>query len=58
MTTEDFGYYLKERPGCFYHLGVDSAYPLHNPKFNPKETAIAVGVAMHCMTVEKYLNQK
>lgn len=56
MTTEDFGYYLKERPGCFYHLGVDSAYPLHNPKFNPKETAIAVGIASHCAVIEKYLN--
>ena len=58
MTTEDFGYYLKEKQGCFYHLGVESAYPLHSQKFNPKENAIAVGIAMHCMTAEKYLNQK
>lgn len=56
MTTEDFGYYLKERPGCFYHLGVDSSYPLHHPKFSPKESAIAVGVAVHCAVIEKYLN--
>lgn len=58
MTTEDFGFYLKERPGCFYQLGVESAYPLHSTKFNPKESAIASGIAMHCAVVEKYLNTK
>ena len=58
MTTEDFGFYLAERPGCFYQLGVQSEYPLHHPKFNPREEALAYGTAMHCAAAAAYLKNK
>lgn len=42
MTTEDFGYYLQKVPGCFFHMGVNSAYPLHNSHMCPDESALPV----------------
>lgn len=42
MTTEDFGYYLQKVPGCFFHMGVGSAYPLHNSHMCPDERALPV----------------
>lgn len=55
MTSEDFGYFLLEKPGSFYHIGVNSPYPLHNAKFNPDESAIAYGAAAHAAIVTEYL---
>ena len=56
MTSEDFGYFLLERPGSFYHIGVSSKAPLHSPEFNPDESAIAVGAAAHAAILSEYLN--
>ncbi|MBQ8503298.1 MAG: amidohydrolase [Clostridia bacterium] len=47
MVTEDFGYYLDEAPGCFYHIGCDSEYVLHSDRFNPDERAILTMMKMH-----------
>lgn len=44
MTGEDFGYLLSKVPGVMFWLGVDSPYPLHNPRLNPKEEAIPFAV--------------
>lgn len=44
MTGEDFGYLLSKVPGVMFWLGVDTPYPLHNPRFNPKEEAIPFAV--------------
>ena len=51
MTTEDFGYYLFEAPGCFYHIGCDSEYPLHSDKFCPDEKSILTAMIMHVANV-------
>lgn len=51
MTTEDFGYYLDEAPGCFYHIGCDSEYPLHSDKFCPDEKAILTAMEMHIASI-------
>ncbi len=51
MTTEDFGYYLYEAPGCFYHIGCESEYPLHSDKFCPDEKAILTAMIMHTASV-------
>ena len=51
MTTEDFGYYLCEAPGCFYHIGCDSEYPLHSDRFLPNEKAIETAMIMHLASV-------
>lgn len=51
MTTEDFGYYLYEAPGCFYHIGCDCEYPLHSDKFCGDEKAIQTAMLMHIASV-------
>jgi amidohydrolase len=51
MGAEDFGYYTRLIPGCFYRLGVMNVDKgitagVHTPKFNIDENAIEVGVGM------------
>ena len=55
LTTEDFGYFLDEADGCFYHIGVESEHPLHSSKINPDENALKTAVAMHLNTVFELL---
>ena len=55
MTTEDFGYYLQNAPGCFYHIGAGSEYPLHNSRFVPDEKAIEAALCMHLAVINEYL---
>lgn len=55
MTTEDFGYYLENAGGCFYHLGVSGEYPLHSCHLTPDESALKTAIAMHVKTVTEYL---
>lgn len=47
MTTEDFGFYLLQYPGAYYHIGVGSPYPLHSPKMCPDESALRTASAVH-----------
>lgn len=54
MTTEDFGYYLLERPGSFYHLGTGIGPGLHSPLFCPNENSLVIGAMMHAAIVEAY----
>lgn len=51
MTTEDFGYYLQEVPGCFFHVGVGCDYPLHSGKMTPSEEGLKTAIAMHVKNV-------
>lgn len=48
LGAEDFSLYLDHAPGSMFRLGVGHAhktnYPLHHPKFEADESAIAVGV--------------
>lgn len=51
MGAEDFGYYTKHIPGCFYRLGVMNADKgitsgVHTPTFNIDESAIETGMGM------------
>ena len=58
MTTEDFGYFLMERPGCFYHIGVGCAVPLHNPAFLPDDSAAVTAAALHASVIEAFLSSR
>ena len=58
MTTEDFGFYLLKKPGCYYHLGVQSRAGLHSAQFDPDERSIACGAALHAYVIFAYLNHK
>ncbi|HFI0321263.1 TPA: N-acetyldiaminopimelate deacetylase [Streptococcus suis] len=44
MTGEDFGYLLNKVPGVMFWLGVDTSYPLHNPRLSPKEEVLPFAV--------------
>lgn len=48
LGAEDFSVYLDSAPGAMFRLGVGRAdapnYPLHHPKFEADEQAIAAGV--------------
>ena len=55
LTTEDFGYFLEQVPGCFYHVGVESEVPLHSSHFRVKESAIKYAVMMQVACVWKNL---
>ena len=53
MMTEDFGYFLQERPGAFYHIGAGCSLPLHNPGFLPDEEAVVTAAAVHAAVAVK-----
>jgi amidohydrolase len=51
LGAEDFGYYTRQIPGCFYRLGVMNTEEgitsgVHTPTFNIDESAIEIGVGM------------
>lgn len=62
MGGEDFSYVLREIPGAMAFIGVaaggsDPATnpPLHNTRMTIDEAVMAKGVAMHCATAERFL---
>ncbi len=57
MTSEDFGFYLDQAPGSFYHVGCECDYPLHSDRFNPDESAILTGMLVHIKAVTEFLNK-
>jgi len=51
LTSEDFGWYAQQVPGCFYRLGTASAGSgyqagLHSPRFDIDENALSVGAGL------------
>ena len=58
MVTEDFGAFLEQVPGCFWHLGVGGDAPLHNDKFCPSEDILPLAVALHVQTCLTALNKE
>ncbi len=53
MGGEDFSYYCKEVPSCFFALGLlpedkDSIPSLHQPTFDFNDDAIKTGITMFC----------
>ncbi|TMI95934.1 MAG: amidohydrolase [Bacteroidetes bacterium] len=51
MGAEDFGYYSRLIPGCFYRLGTGNkkkgiSAGVHTPHFNIDENAIEIGIGM------------
>lgn len=55
LGVEDFAYFAKERPACFYHLGVGfegkEITPLHSAKFRLNEDAVPLGVRLQAGAV-------
>ena len=51
MGSEDFSYYLGEKPGCYVRFGSvvegREGYPAHSSKFDFDEDALMVGAAYY-----------
>ncbi|MBU5668695.1 amidohydrolase [Peptoniphilus sp. MSJ-1] len=59
--SEDFAYYAKERPSCFYYVGAHSdkaPYPHHHPKFDINEDAMIVCAKSMAAVAIKYLGEE
>lgn len=57
MTTEDFGCFLEETKGSFYHIGAGCCAPLHSPEFLPDENSLLTAAAVHSAVAWEYLNK-
>lgn len=55
MGGEDFAYFLQEKPGAYFWLGLGMERGgLHNPRFDFNDEAIATGIAAFAGIVERY----
>ncbi len=62
MLTEDFGYFIENTPGSFYHIGVrnpeiGAVHPLHSGKFLVDEAAVAMAAAVHAQVAVSFLEK-
>jgi len=62
MGVEDFSYFLKERPGAFYHLGCGNAAKgisaaIHASNFDIDEDCLPTGVAMQVAATLRLLSK-
>lgn len=48
LASEDFAYFLAERPGAFTFIGNGDSAPLHSPRFDFADAAIPFGIAFLC----------
>lgn len=51
MTAEDFAFFAREIPGCFYRLGIRNEeknviHPLHTSRFDVDETCLETGAGL------------
>ena len=54
FISEDFGYFIMAKTGCFYHVGAGSSYPLHSDKFLPVPEAYITAGAVHSAIAMQY----
>ena len=54
FISEDFGFFIMAKTGCFYHIGAGSSYPLHSDKFLPVPEAYVTASAVHAAVAGKY----
>ncbi|MBL6991177.1 MAG: amidohydrolase [Bacteriovoracaceae bacterium] len=60
MGGEDFAYYLKKVPGCYFFIGAGNdkkgiLYPQHHPSFDIDEDVLPIGVEMFVRICENFL---
>ena len=51
MVSEDFGCFIQDLPGCFYHIGVGGPAGLHSAHFNPEEWPLSNAAAVHAQVI-------
>ena len=62
LWSEDFAYYMRRVPGCFFILGTRprgrKTYPmLHNPHYEFPDSAVAVGIGMMSALAMNFLGE-
>jgi len=62
LGVEDFAYFVKERPGAYYHLGCGNeaagvTAPLHSARFDIDEDCLMIGAAMQAALAMRYLHE-
>ena len=56
--SEDFAYYLQQRPGCFVRLGNGEGRPmLHNARYDFNDENLTIGAAFWTRLVERFLSK-
>ncbi len=55
MAGEDFAFMLNSRPGAFIFIGNGDTAPLHNPRYDFEDEAIAYGISYWVRLVEQRL---
>src|SRR5579863_203118 len=56
--SEDFAYYLQQRPGCFVRLGNGEGRPmLHNARYDFNDENLTIGAAFWTRLVERFLGK-
>lgn len=59
--SEDFAYYLQEKPGCFFYVGAKPEgewHPHHHPKFDIDERSLLISAKAMAAVVEDYCNRQ
>jgi hippurate hydrolase len=57
--SEDFAYYLQQRPGCFVRLGNGEGQPmLHNARYDFNDENLTIGAAYWTRLVERFLSKE
>jgi amidohydrolase len=62
MGAEDFSFFLRRRPGCFFFVGAGSpergcGHPHHSPRFDFDEDALPIGCEMFLRIAERYFER-
>lgn len=62
MGGEDFAYFLRERPGCFWFVGTRNeerglTYGHHHPRFDIDEAALPIAIESLAAVTLRYLSQ-
>jgi hippurate hydrolase len=56
--SEDFAYYLQQRPGCFVRLGNGEGRPmLHSARYDFNDENLTIGAAFWTRLVERFLSK-
>ena len=51
MVSEDFAYYLNERPGAMVFIGTGSPFPLHNPSYFFPDELLGRGIRLYLAAI-------
>jgi hippurate hydrolase len=54
--SEDFAYFLEQKPGCFFRLGNGATPMVHNSRYDFNDESILIGAAFWTRLVDTYLS--